>query len=87
MASWTGARIQALSLHRKVGSDSWLPTRGLMSRENFPFFVAYAWTLQQVIIPSQALKHLSAMWCVCVYVHDHQQAALFLWQYLAEVRV
>lgn len=48
MTSWTGSRIQALSLHRKVGSDGWLPTRGLMSRENFPFFMLYAWALQKV---------------------------------------
>lgn len=31
-----------------VGSDGWLPTRGLLSREHVPFFLMYAWTLQQV---------------------------------------
>lgn len=46
--SWTGTRIQALSLHRKVGSDGWLPTRGILSREHYPFWVLYAYTLQQV---------------------------------------
>lgn len=57
MVSWTGRRIQALSLHRKVGSDSWLPTRGLFSRENFPFLVAYAWTLQQVRTTAQTVSY------------------------------
>lgn len=48
MVAWTGSRIQALSLHRQIGSDGWLPTRGLLSRENYPFFIAYAWALQKV---------------------------------------
>lgn len=54
MTSWTGSRIQALSLHRKVGSDGWLPTRGLMSRENFPFFMLYAWALQKVSLDASS---------------------------------
>lgn len=57
MTSWTGSRIQALSLHRKVGSDGWLPTRGLMSRENFPFFMLYAWALQKVSVGPLAACH------------------------------
>ncbi|CAB1105130.1 unnamed protein product [Ectocarpus sp. CCAP 1310/34] len=50
MVAWTGSRIQALSLHRQIGSDGWLPTRGLLSRENYPFFVAYAWALQKCFL-------------------------------------
>lgn len=50
MVKWIGKRIQALTLHRQVDSDEWLPTRGLLSRENYPFLAAYAWALRQVMV-------------------------------------
>lgn len=73
MTSWTGSRIQALSLHRKVGSDGWLPTRGLMSRENFPFFMLYAWALQKVSLAacSFAITLVQQLcWLACLRKED-----------------
>lgn len=43
MVKWTGSRIRELSLHQRRDGPS-----GLFRRENVPFFVGYAWALQQV---------------------------------------
>jgi hypothetical protein len=45
---WTGKRIKALTLYKEVNSDSFLPTRGFLSREHLPFFLLYAWALHLV---------------------------------------
>ena len=44
----SGKRIKRLVLYREINSDSWLPTRGILSREHWPFFLLYAWALYMV---------------------------------------
>ncbi|CAM9233654.1 unnamed protein product, partial [Hapterophycus canaliculatus] len=81
MVAWTGSRIQSLSLHRQIGSDGWLPTRGLLSRENYPFFIAYAWALQKCFLTigeqyNDALAHAEEEGLALPNSEDSHRSAL-----------